>query len=230
MITLLHGDNQVLSRQKLNDLLTKAQNEKKEIIKLDGLQINLNALIQSLTSTSLFGLQKLLVIENLFSRINSKEKGNIISYLKKEVFDYDIIFWEKKEIPGTTTRWLPKSWVNQIFKISPAIFKLLDSLKPKNNQVLINYFHLSLRQENTELVFYLLTRRFRELIKATTLGNDGMKGAPWQINKIINQSKGFTLNYLKDLYQKLLHLDYDIKTGTSIMPLEWHLDLFFANL
>lgn len=230
LITLLHGGNQILSRQKLNDLTLEAQNNKKEIIKLDGFQINLNILIQSIASESLFGLQKILIIENLFSRINSKDKGEIISYLKKEELNGDIIFWEKKEISGTLTRWLPKQWQIKNFKLSPAIFKLLDNLKPNSNQIILENYHLCIKQESPELIFFMFTRRLRELILALDLGIKGLTGAPWQINKLNHQAKGFSLNYLLKIYKKLLTIDLEIKTGISIMSLEWQLDLFLANL
>lgn len=230
MIFFLHGDNQVLSRQRLNELINQAKTENKEIIRLDGLKIDLSQILQALESSSLFGQEKLIIIEQLFSRPKSKEKEEIIKYLKKEKISPHLIFWEKKEISGTTTRWLPKDWQYQIFKTPVSIFKFLDSIKPNNQKEVLTYLHQSIRKDSPEMVFYMLARRIKELIIALDLGKEGLKGAPWQIGKLMHQAGNFSLEQLKSIYAKLLDIDIDIKTGRSFMPLDWHLDLLMINI
>ena len=97
----------------------------------------------------------------------------------------------------------------------------------------------SIKKDSPEMVFYMLARRIRELVIALDLGKKGLKGAPWQIGKLIHQAKNFTqhqedagqgLKQLKSVYQQLLEIDIDIKTGRSFMPLDWHLDLLIANI
>ena len=137
MIYLFHGDNQVASRKKLTDLIAQAKREKKEVIALNGLKVNLTQILSALESSSLFDQEKLVVIENLFSRPKSKEKEVIIKYLKKKSVVPEMIFWEKKTIPGTTLRWLPKNWQIQLFKTSAIIFRFLDSLRPGNTKQML---------------------------------------------------------------------------------------------
>ncbi len=230
MIHFLHGDNQVSSRNKLTDLTTQAREDNKEIIQLDGFKMNLNQLIQALEASSLFGQEKLVIIENLFSRQKSQEKENLIQYFKKESITPDLILWEKKEIPGTTARWLPKDWQYQVFKTPVVIFKFLDSFKSHNQKQMLTLLHQCIRADSAEMVFYMLARRIRELIIAFDLGKPGLKGAPWQIGKLVHQAKNFTLEQLKEVYARLLNIDIDIKTGRSFMPLDWHLDLLMVNL
>lgn len=230
MIYLFHGDNQVASRKKLTDLVAQAKREKKEVIGLNGLKVNLTQVLSALESSSLFGQEKLVVIENLFSRLKSKEKGEIINYLKNQPIKVDLIFWEGKIIPGTTTRWLPKNWQIQEFKTPVVIFKFLESLRPGNTNQMLNNLHQSIEKNNPEMVFYMLVRQIRLLILAKDSGRRGLFGAPWQINKLLNQANYFTLEQLINLYQKLLAIDIDIKTGRSFMPLDWHLDLLIASL
>ena len=230
MIFFLHGDNQVLSRVKLNELIENAKSEKKEIIRLDGLKANLNQVLQTLESSSLFGQEKLVIIEDLFSRPKSKERETIIKYLKKKNIIPDLIFWEKKEISGTTTRWLPKEWQYQVFKTPTIIFKFLDSIKQNNQKQMLTFLKQSIKKDSSEMVFYMLARRIRELIIAIDLGKEGLKGAPWQIGKLVGQSKNFSLDQLKEIYAKLLNIDIDIKTGSSFMSLDWHLDLLMVDL
>ena len=80
MVIFLHGDNQLESRNQLNSLINDAKNKDKEIIRLDGEKINLNDVIQALEASSLFGLEKLVITENLFSRRQSKQKKDIIDF------------------------------------------------------------------------------------------------------------------------------------------------------
>lgn len=230
MIYLFHGDNQVASRKKLTDLIAQAKREKKEVIALNGLKVNLTQVLSALESSSLFGQEKLVVIENLFSRPKSKEKEVIIKYLKKKSVVPEMIFWEKKTIPGTTLRWLPKNWQIQLFKTSAIIFRFLDSLRPGNTKQMLTLLKESIEKDSPEMIFYMLARQIRLLILAKDSGRRGLFGAPWQINKLLNQANYFTLEQLINLYQKLLAIDIDIKTGRSFMPLDWHLDLLTASL
>ena len=239
MILFLHGDSQISSRERLIELVNQAKVEKKEIIRLDGLKADLNQVLQALESSSLFGQEKLVIIEDLFNRPKSKEKEAIIKYLKKETIVPDLIFWEKKEISGTTTRWFPKDWQYQIFKTPVSIFKFLDSIKPSNQKEMLTFLKESIKKDSPEMVFYMLARRIRELVIALDLGKRGLKGAPWQIGKLISQAGNFTqhqedagqaLGQLKSIYAKLLDIDIDIKTGRSFMPLDWHLDLLIADI
>ena len=230
MIFFLHGDNQIASREKLIDLINQAKVENKEIIRLDGLKIDLNQVLQALESSSLFGQEKITIIEQLFSRPKSKEKEDIIKYLKKETISHDLVLWEKKEISGTTTRWLPKEWNFQSFKTPTIIFKFLDSIKPNNQKQMLTLLKQSIKKDSSEMVFYMLARRIRELIIGLDLGKEGLKGAPWQVGKLMHQAGNFSIEQLIKLYAKLLDIDIDIKTGRSFMPLDWHLDLLVVDL
>ena len=93
---ILHGDNVVLSRNKLVDLIESFQGE---TLRYTGESLTLSELKQALESLSLFGLEKLVVIENLFSRRPSQEKENVLKYLKNEP-SKNLIIWERKKIDG----------------------------------------------------------------------------------------------------------------------------------
>ncbi|HUV46776.1 MAG TPA: hypothetical protein VMW29_01445 [Candidatus Bathyarchaeia archaeon] len=230
MIFFIYGDNQVASRGKLTDLISEAQATQKEIIRLEGKTIDQNKLLQTLESDSLFGQEKMVIIENLFIRQKSKEKDSLIQYLKKEPIKPGVIFWEPKEISGTTIRWLPKTWQFLVFKTPVIIFKLLDSLRPGNQTQILPLMKESISGESSEMVFYMIARRIKELIIAKDMGKTGLNGAPWQIGKLIYQAKNFTLDQLKSIYLKLLEIDIDIKTGRGLMPLDWYLDLLIVNM
>ncbi|PIS09622.1 hypothetical protein COT75_00260 [Candidatus Beckwithbacteria bacterium CG10_big_fil_rev_8_21_14_0_10_34_10] len=230
MIYFIHGEDQALTRSEALNLLKAAKKEKKEILRLDGLKISLNELIQAFESNSLFGQDKLIYLENFFQRNKSKNKEEILTYLKASEILPDLIIWEKKEISGTTLRWLPKNWDYRVFKIKQSIFSFLDSLTPYNQETNLSLLRKASSKDGPELVFYMMAKRIRDLLLAKELGKKGLVGAPWQIGKLIKQSQAFTIEKLLTIYKKLLNIDLDIKTGGSFMPLDWHLDLLLTRL
>ncbi len=228
MIYLFHGENQTESRRKLLELVNKAKGEKKDIVRLEGKALVLSDLKLALRSETFFSAQKTVVIENFFSRPSSKEKDKILTFLKKDGTVDELIFWEAKKIPGTTTRWL-KGWQIQAFELPMLIFKLLDSFIPGNIISVLSTYHQCLKNQPSELIFFLLARQILNLILIKDLGEKGIGGAPWQQKKLASQANKFSLKDLLQIYKKLLHIDIDIKTGKSLMPLDWHLDLLFVS-
>jgi hypothetical protein len=229
MIYFLHGDNLALSRLKLQELINNAKLNHSEIVNLDGFKLTLNEVVQNFESLSLFGLNKFLVIENLFTRQKSQEKDQIIKYLTVTYIELNLIFWESKTISGYITKNFPKNWIINIFKIPPEIFNFLDLISPSNNQICLKKFHLLIRTESIELIFYMIVRHVRSLIQVKD-NRQSFKGSPWQLSKLIKQANSNSFNQLISFYKNLLNIDFIIKSGQSLMPLSWHLDLFIANL
>ena len=68
---------------------------------------------------------------------------------------------------------------------------------------MLTFLKQAIKKDSPEMVFYMLARRIRELIIALDLGKEGLKGAPWQIGRLIHQAKNFTLEQLTSIYQRL---------------------------
>jgi DNA polymerase III delta subunit len=94
----IHGDYHLKSRQFLTGLVSSAKNQGKDIFKVDGMKADINEIIQATSSNSLFGAEKTVVIENLFSRQKSKNLDEILQFIKKYDGSNEIIFWEKKSL------------------------------------------------------------------------------------------------------------------------------------
>lgn len=200
MKILLHGDNQVASRQKLKEL-TKPT--KQEVVRLDGAKLDETMLRQALESQSFLGEDKLVVIEGLPAR-------SLISILIDELTT-SIILWVNKKITP------PKSFQAELFRTPATIFKFLDFLKPP------------IPEEAPELILYMLCRRVSDLIIAKDKP-DLLTLASWQKSKLIAQARIYTLPWLINLHSKLLNLEYEVKTGQNILPLRSSLDLLLATL
>ena len=206
MITFLHGDNIEVSRAEFNRI--KAAKKGKEIRSLDGRTLDAAALTQAVESTSLFGGDTMIFIENLFGKLGRKTKliESLAAILTKSADTVDIVLWEDKEMGVTVIKSLGKADV-KLFKIPSIIFQFLDTLNLPAYQQLV-------QTEAPELVFSMLTRRIRQLIQLRD-GSvpDGMQG--WQASRLTRQAKLFTMDRLIAMYKKLLEMEYSVKSGSS---------------
>jgi hypothetical protein len=225
---ILHGDNTILSRQRLQQEIKTFKSKKKgEVLRFEGSNLNLTDLQQALESLSLLEKNRLIIIENLFSGRSSREKNNIIAYLKKSN-SVNLIIWEGKKIDGRTLSFF-KSQVLR-FDLPLVVFRFLDSLAPDNTVQSINLFHQSLEQNPPELIFHLLSRQIRLLILAIDLKEKGLISMKdWQKGKLIRQAKKFGLEKLIKIYQELLKIDWQQKTSQTPFNLVSQLDLFLAS-
>lgn len=229
MITLIHGGNTVASRAELTQQISAFRN--KEVRRLDGSSVDEASLIQALESTSLFGGETVVVIENLFGKLGRKLK--LIDALAKRINASgeatDIILWEDKDMGKTVLSGLGPKTRNLQFKISPLIFEFLDSLKPHNAQVLLSLTEKLFVQDAPELVFAMLVKRLRQLLILRDGGTpEGLIG--WQAGRLTTQAGHFTLEQLSMMYKKCCEIEYSIKSGTSPFTMAQHIEMVLADL
>ena len=232
MFTILHGDNLLASRKALEAMKKTA--EKKEVISFDGKKVTLTDLKQALEARSLFGQEKLVIVENLISNkkkqtTKNKKQNKVFEYLKNLEFDVDLILWEKKKVDGRTLTPFKNAKV-QLFQTPAIIFKFLESIQPDNQESMLSLFGNCVKTGPVELIFYMIVRQFRLLILVKDLGKEGVRMAPWQYAKLTNQANWFTLEKLLKIYKKLLQVDLEQKTGQSAFDLKKATELLLINL
>ena len=222
---IIHGDNPVGSRDLLNQKISDyKQKGVKDIVRLDGKKVSLNQIIQSIESQSLFGTDRLVIIENLITRPKSSIKNEIISYLKN-LETPEIMIWEPKKL--TKTQIKPFKFAkNQEFKISSTIFSFLDSLSGNKKQIAHKYLE-SIKANSPGSIFYMLSRQIRLIIQ--TLDPE-MKIAPWQKSKLTSQLKKIGIEKILWIHHQLLQIDERIKTGQSSLGLEGELELLISKM
>lgn len=222
---IIHGDNQVESREFLTKQINQAKAEDMEIIRLEGKEVNLEQLQQALEAKWLLGKEKFVVVENLLTNSPSEK---IINYLVKSQ-PKNFIIWEAKEIrQNQISRLRTKA---RLFKLPPVIFKFLDSFLPSNGRQSLNLLKQAVGQTSPENVFYMLARQVRYLIIAHQMGKEGLSDLhSFQQQKIASQAKKFQLSQLLTLHRKLLYIDWQQKTGQAPMDLAGQLDLLVASL
>jgi hypothetical protein len=232
MITVLHGDNLVLSRNRLQALIKQQKlKTQPEIIRLEAATTPLDEFIQAFESGSLFDLERLIVIENLFSLPPSNEKNSKINYLFSQANQpIQCFIWEPKKLnPSTLTKINRLQIKALLFKTPAIVFKFLDAVQPKQQTQVLNLFREAVKKNSAEMIFYLLCRRLSQLIQALDQPAS-LKGAVWQIAKIKTQARSFRLSQLLQLHRQLLKIDRDLKTGKNLLPLASQLDLFLLEL
>ena len=227
MITILHGDDIVKSRLALEEI--KKQNQKAEILNLNGKKIDLTQLKQALEAISMFSDQRLVVIENLLGN----KQGELIAYLQDNLPKSDLVLWEGKEISKSFLSKIPQAKIF-LFKPEPVLFKFLESIKPDNKEEELKLLELSLKKEAPEIIFHMLTRQLRLLMLLREGINSGIEEldrlASWQKERLTRQAKYFTLGQLVDIYHQLLEIDLQQKSGQAAFNLPKTLELFVANL
>lgn len=229
MIILIHGEDLVASRKKLEE--EKTRFSVKEIISLDGKKVTLSDLVLACETKSLFSEKKIILVENLLLGGITKGKLELLSYLGKTDLFYPVIIWENKEIEKRSVR---KYFIHakEILCQPPLLlFRFLDSIGLQLPNQLLPLFHAALAQREAELIYTLLLRKFRQLIIACDLGRKGLVELnPWQVDKLLRQSRYFAAEKLISSYRQLLSFDYKIKTGQTPYSLSQLLDIFLTTL
>lgn len=231
MITLLHGDNNLASRNALNAFIENANREGTvETIRLDGEKLNLTDFKHAIEAQSMFTALRIVIIENLLSRKPSQTKDELITYLDSAE-DMNLYMWERRTMTPVQLKKLPKSTRIQLYKLSSFIFRFLDALAPDNTRNMITLLHESQKQDPPEVVFVMLSRRVHDLILASDRGSQALHSkADWQRSRIMNQARHFSLPVLLALHECLYRLDKSIKTGRNILPLPSLLDILVSEI
>ena len=229
---ILHGDNTTKSRARLAQLIDKAKTKNKQLVRLEAKKLQLADLEEALLATSLFGEDKLVIIEGLHSLPTSNRKKELISFLSENTNDElrvtsQVILYEKRPLTATMIKKLgnPKA---EEFKITNSLFKWLDSLGTSNKQVQLKLLQAALESDGDQFCYLMLVRQVKMLIQASDGGR--LSGPPFLISKLKSQANKFTLAQLLSLHAKLFALDVAQKTSTLKLSLAQELELLAINM
>ena len=237
MIHIFHGENIELSRKSFIEAIAKSKVDGvNEVVRLNGAEVVQSDLIQALESQSLFGVDRIVVIEGLFSRRISKEKDSLISYIASSLFSlpssFFLLLWEPKKItPASLKRFTGRKEVEiKEFKISGLLYKFLDQIIPGNGRPASLTFNSLINEEPVELVFYLLVKRATELIVENSSSGSGGGYDDWRRQKLIEQASKWSGKALTNFHRRLTEIDEAVKTGSTPSGLPSHLDIALLNL
>jgi len=226
-LLVFHGDNTALSRSLLQKALELDRSAGREIRQLDGTKLLAKDLSSILSTSSLFS-QESLVIENLLSRLRSKEKDLCLSLIASYSGPKNLILWDKKGITKAVLAKLGKDAKLSESKSPQLLFTFLETIVPGGAKRALTLLHeLALSTEDI-LIFTMLSRHVGNLILADSGSN--LKFAPWQIGKLKSQAKTWTEAQLTAFHDTLISIDQQIKTGATKLSYLDHLDILLVNL
>lgn len=203
MILIFHGDNQVQSRQLLDQALKKCSQS--QTFRLDTKEINLEKINLILNSTSLFEDQKVLILNNYFS-ITKSVADSLVPLLLKS--NQTIILLQDKKLTATQLKAFSKATVSES-PLTKTLFTCLYSLKPGSLTRSLPLLHTTLKTEPYELFLYLLKGHLR---------------------KQLQTSSAFDQTRLKRSYLSLIELEFQTKTGALSIPKEIALERIIMSL
>jgi DNA polymerase III delta subunit len=228
---ILHGEHLTQSRAHLGTLIDTARAKNTEVIRIVAKKTSVAELEEALVSTSLFGTEKIIIIEELHSLPKSKRKDELISLVAQKStaseLGEEIILWESRQLTATMLKKFSGATVRE-FKLSKKLFSWLDSLGGTNAVQKLTLLHGAVSSESEHFCFIMLMRQVRLLIQAKDGGT--IKGAPFMVSKLRSQAKKFSLEKLLQTHGKLLEVDRQLKSSGSALTLAQQLDLLTLSL
>lgn len=215
MLYILHGDNIVASRGRLNQIRELAKD--KEVREVNGKNCDLTSLTQSLTSNSLYGTETLIVIDNLISKLG--RKTSLITQYAKIINgrsdDASIVLWEEKELSATSLKNFTGQVKAELYKLPVVLWQFLDTLKPGGAKNSLNLLRQILELEAPELVWSLITKRIVQLLYVCESVIPGDLQS-WQAARLTSQAKAFTIEKLRQIHKGMLEAEYEFKSGRYV--------------
>lgn len=225
-MVILHGENTVLSRTELGKIIDAAHKAEKTITRFEAKKLEAPQLSDELGAGSLFGDQRLIIIEELHSLPTSARKTQLIKIVGSFSDDsVEMVLWEKRQLTPTMLKQFPTA-KTQEFKLTKYLFNWLDSIKSTGHNRAA--FESAISQDGENMVFTFLIRQIRMLIQASE-GEFGQM-APFMIGKLKTQAKTFSIKRLLQMHHKLLQLDIAQKTSTMKLSLQQELELLLIGM
>lgn len=216
MTILIHGDDTEAALNRLLEIKKKYA-EALTVVAKEATPVSLE---EAFASQSLFGDQKIIIIENPGSNKKLFEtahlQGETLLYESRKLVSAEITGFQKK---------IPDIMVEE-FKLDPVVFKFVESLAPKNQKIMLPLWQKYIANEEPEIALAMLARQIRLLLG----GDDFDKLSPWQKQRISTQAKLFTPQQLITFHSKLLEVDFKNKTGQAPLDLASSLELLLFSL
>lgn len=214
-IFLIHGEDNIKSKERLLKFINEANKRNWEVVYLDDSN---TGMIESFSFSSLFQKERFFIHRDLKSIL--KRDFDWINKNSDKYFG-NLVLYSNTEVTKTLISKLPKSTKVEEFKLPKLIWKLLDSFYPGNAKIFINMLHKLTEKEPIERVFYLLSTLLRDLYWAKE-DPKSMKYPEWRIGKLKVQSSKFRGNLLENIINDMSVAD--IKSKTSNFSLDSLLD------
>lgn len=226
MITLLHGDDIVSSRNRL----TEVTSEFDSVTVLSADKVDFTQIVAALSSSDLFVVKKCVVIEHI-SKLAKSDLEKVLPVFAKAAQDDSLflVLWNGTEMTKLQIGKF-KDLKVESFVLSKLFFTFLDNLAPHSMQRELKLL-TDMKTIDPMQIFYALIKRVRQLLMIQSGGGfeELQKMSPWQANKLHAQSAQWKSKDLGKLYSQLFTLETDLKSGGLMLPLKKHLDIVLVS-
>ncbi|KKR30537.1 hypothetical protein A2715_05970 [Candidatus Woesebacteria bacterium RIFCSPHIGHO2_01_FULL_39_32] len=218
-IIVLHGDNVLVSYNRLQKFIDVAQSRGWKVQRADVSQ-NLGEVI---VSDTLFQEKRLVIVEDCRLIVKSVLK---LLKSKKEELDITLIIYHQGTLTKNFLKSLPQIDKVEEFKLPKLIWSFLESFYPGNSRTIIQVLHKIIEKDPVEFVFSLLSKQLRDLywIKVEPRS---LYYPSWRIGKLKRQASKYSENQLANLISEFAEID--IKSKTSQGQLIDLLDFIIAT-
>lgn len=217
---IIHGENTTESRKKLDEVL----HGKKNIKRIEGKSLKADSVPLLFESSELFAEEKTIVVENCKGL--SKQTLEAILPLS-QLQETELIFWQDGNYDARLIKKFAHATVFA-FPLPKYFFSFLDGLAPGKGAYLHSIYKPLLESFVPEQLFFAMVKRTRYLL-ILKMGKDHQyeelaKMSAWQKNKLIAQSRNWSIPQLQNFYQHLYRTELGIKTSGLPTNLMIHLD------
>jgi DNA polymerase III delta subunit len=223
---VIHGENTAHSRKKLQELITQAKTDNTSITRLEAKRLTSASLQEAMGGNSLFGDDKLIIIEELHSLPASKRKKGLIEQIGNSGLD-NLVLYEKRKLTATMLKKIGNPQVFE-FKISNTLWKFLDQIGGSDKTKVIRLLRESITQNDEFFVYTMIIRQIRMLITAKDGGV--LKGAPFMITKLQGQARNVSIEQLLTTHKQLSNIDIKQKNSQLALSLSQELDLILLRM
>lgn len=225
MLTIIAGEDTVVSRQKLQEL---REQYKKKGYSIDQVPVvEIPELLKNAEGvTNLFGQASVYIVEN----VSSKYKGRAKTPFKEAVQELaksqsiHLIDWEDGKSAYDLSSL--KKIATTFYEAKPAknIFELLDACYPGNLTQFLQALEIVNQSQDIGFIYALLYKHIRKLI-LTAEGIADSKTPPWQRGKLTYQAQKWDKNKLIKFYEGLARIDISMKTSSTTYNLRESIEL-----
>ncbi len=228
MITILHGDNELASYNRLQDLIQVAKKSGQAVTQIQVKNLTEAELSNHLQQDSLFADSRLIVIEGLHALPPGTRRKSMIQMVASNNLDIDIIIRDLKKLTAPQLKVFKSARV-EFFKLDSVVFKWLATIGSKQpSAIKLQNLQTALDQEGAEMCFAMLIRQIRLLIRAKDHQLPPM--APFQLDQLNRQAQPISMPKLLQYHRQLLDIDLHQKTNQALLPLSSTLELFTIDV
>ena len=219
-VIVLHGDDIIRSRTRLQKFIETAKKRGWKIERLDEAEFSIS---EKLSGRDLFKTESLFIIQDL-----RKVKKSTLWWIMKKSAELPVtlIIYQEGTLAKSLLLKLPNDSKIEEFKLPRLIFSFLDAFYPGNAKRVALAFSQIIQSQPSEFVVALLGRHLRDLYWVK--GDEStLQLPPWRIGKLKAQSERFDEESLRNLISSLAEIDVISKTTET--DLAYSLDLLIAT-